>query len=146
MTTQEKLNWVIKTIDKMRAQGTRAVAPGSETGHDSLNFACAYKTKDGLKCGVGIHIPDGLYDDAFEGRACHWVFAQAPDIALAMGAPEQRFLETGEYSAFVSFWNKMQSFHDTSKNDIDYGLRLATYRYELQAVIERQNRQDGVTV
>ena len=44
---------------------------------------CMYRTHDGLRCAVGVLIPDDLYDKAFEGSQSDFVIQELFDADLA---------------------------------------------------------------
>ncbi len=56
MTDQETFDKVVKHLF---TQGRRSTAPD--------NGACMYRSADGLKCAIGVLIPDEKYDPSFEG-------------------------------------------------------------------------------
>jgi hypothetical protein len=44
---------------------------------------CMYRTHDGLRCAVGVLIPDDLYDKAFENNQSNFVIQKLFDANLA---------------------------------------------------------------
>jgi hypothetical protein len=54
MSAQEIFDKVVEHLAKQGKRARIAVSPG--------DFRCKYRTPDGLKCAVGVLIPDELYD------------------------------------------------------------------------------------
>lgn len=96
--------------------------------HIKLNFkgrsiktgtkdVCMYRGPDGKKCGVGLFIPDPLYDPIFEGRSAEGL----KDAIGLNGLPEQvAKLYPEILAAFplkLEGMQKIQNKHDEASND-----------------------------
>lgn len=97
-------------------QGERSLA-------SNLPESCAYRGEDGLKCAIGIFIPDQIYYADMEGNDVIRMFEKFPDSMELCG------LEEEEHSELLM---DLQSTHDSSTVDLwegelkriakDYGL------------------------
>jgi len=67
MTAQELFDIVFKHLMSQSAKSMMVVEGG---------FSCAYRGKDGLKCGIGILIPDEDYREDMEGFAVQNLLAK----------------------------------------------------------------------
>lgn len=63
MLAQEVFN---KTVTDLVAQGGPSVGQ-----FENGSLRCLYRGPYGRKCGVGIHIPDALYDPSMEGSSVY---------------------------------------------------------------------------
>ena len=70
-SSQEIFNLVVEHLFK---QGRPA--------YDGVQ-GCMYRTHDGLRCAVGVLIPDDLYDKAFESNQSNFVIQKLLDADLA---------------------------------------------------------------
>lgn len=61
MTPQEAFD---STVRHLKAQGCAAT---NDAG------TCVYRSPTGLKCAMGFHIPDELYNPEFEGKSASYV-------------------------------------------------------------------------
>lgn len=92
---------IFETVAKhLFNQGEQALSPGS--GY------CRYKTPDGLKCAVGILIPDEQYDEVLEEKdVSHLIaFCQADNFKTA---PVVR-----SFKRHAAFLTDLQNVHDSS--------------------------------
>jgi hypothetical protein len=74
--------------------------------YDRTIRACRYRTRHGLKCAIGILIPDDRYQPEFEGRNCSY-----PAITEAAGLedhnfPLVRYLQNIHDESPVSEWKE----------------------------------------
>jgi len=67
MTEQELFDIVFKHLMSQNAKSMMVVEGG---------FSCAYRGKDGLKCAIGILIPDEDYREDMEGLAAQNLLAK----------------------------------------------------------------------
>lgn len=77
-TSQQAFDIVARHL---RAQGRRSMLNKKD---------CAYHSKDGCKCGVGIFIPDNLYHPSMEGKYVDVLADYFPDVSSYL--PENRGL------------------------------------------------------
>ena len=47
-----------------------------------IGIRCAYRTEEGLKCAVGVLIPDDIYDREMEGRAVRKLVERCPEVSF----------------------------------------------------------------
>ncbi len=67
ITPERKKEIVDKTVQGLRAQGGYSLYRSLVTGIP----VCRYRSGDGRKCAVGIHIPDDMYHADLEGEMVH---------------------------------------------------------------------------
>jgi len=77
---ETRQNFFDKVVEHLAKQGQQSMMDGR----------CRYKTPDGLKCAIGIFIPDDKYKLEFEGRSiyslergCEVVFSGEADVRFA---------------------------------------------------------------
>lgn len=71
------------------------------------NRGCMYRTYDGLRCAVGVLIPDDLYDPAFEMSKADTIIQELFDADLA------------DWREHKDLLNVLQLTHDNSLRDPD---------------------------
>lgn len=82
--------------------GTRSV----EEGADELNFQCLYRGPGGNKCGVGVFIPDDVYDQKIE--------------TLSAGSVLQNFPGLKDFMPLIaSGMDRLQEVHDRCQHGKD---------------------------
>jgi hypothetical protein len=64
------------------------------------DITCAYRGQDGLKCAVGVLIPDEIYDKAYEGLDVQSAIQTSKPLAKLLGHVELEMLQD------------MQNIHD----------------------------------
>lgn len=81
--------------------------------------SCMYRGLNGLKCAIGMLIPDELYQDRFEGQS-----ASDSDVMKTFNVPNT--------VAFADFLNHLQGVHDEHiPNDWDRELVNFAHHYGL---------------
>lgn len=71
-TQQEPQQWskerwsafIAKTFVELRKQGRQSVNESMDSGG-----TCKYRTKDGLRCAIGVHIPEEQYNENWDEGA-----------------------------------------------------------------------------
>lgn len=104
MTNQEAFDIVVKHL---LSQGERSLTPGG---------LCAYRGKNGLKCAVGILIPDNEYSPELEGSLS-----------------SVRYKCSSLKSVDFDFLGKLQNIHDDYLPDAwEMGLKELAVNYNLE--------------
>ena len=110
MFNREK--FLIDTIVLLNTQGTRAM--------DQTTLQCRYNL-NGLKCAIGVHIPEELYDPAMEDKSVQSILVKFPKLKEYF---ESKYGEiTGNASVATptedyAFLNKVQlELHDYYPSD-----------------------------
>ena len=85
---------------------------------------CCYRSETGLRCGVGVLIPDELYESSIEGMSASSVAADScgslPELSKALGGLENS-----------NFLDSIQFAHDSSFPYMEVELREIALRYNL---------------
>ena len=89
MTKQETFDLV---VNGLREQGRKSLGPDGD---------CAYRSCDGLKCAVGMIIPDELYDEGMEGIGVGMLAREFPSLMPTV-------------SPNIDILEHLQSIHDFS--------------------------------
>lgn len=87
-----------EVIRRLKAQGCQAI---------SVDETCQYKTATGMKCAVGVLIPDELYSVEMEGYGIHSLFSKFPSLN-DLFHPE--ILESA-----INLLGSLQRIHDDAK-------------------------------
>lgn len=86
MAQVDKLDrqWAFDTaLNGLRAQGKRSVSPE--------NNSCAYRSPEGLRCGIGFLIPDERYSSRLEGMGA-WNTQIGDAVLPGIGKDDRDFL------------------------------------------------------
>ena len=89
------------------------------------NRGCMYRTHDGLRCAVGVLIPDDLYDPAFEMSKADSVIQELFDSDLA------------DWREHTNLLNDLQLAHDNCYREPSDAFNTTDLRERLLAVAER---------
>lgn len=95
------------TIKMLRVQGKQA--------KKKTQLSCSYRLKEGgrvLKCAIGMHIPDDMYDPRMETKSAHTLCTNYPQFLDYL---VEKYKEGGDkaYKNDVKwFLNELQSIHD----------------------------------
>lgn len=87
-----------KTLNHLRIQ--------KEKSYNTRQLSCMYHNKEGLKCAVGIHIPDEVYDPAMEGESVNTILRKFPILFT---------LDAFNTNTKIDLLREMQVIHDTFK-------------------------------
>lgn len=71
-TLQETFNTVALHLLTQNARSVRICTDDEDDEAAPDGSTCLYRSHDGLKCAVGILIPDELYSRSMEGNACEF--------------------------------------------------------------------------
>lgn len=93
--TKEKMIKHMQKEFKGRSTGPYIDAKGEQ------RHSCVYRGPEGKKCGVGLFIPDELYNRAMEGLTALKIIQEYSELELVMPLD-------------VAGMNRLQSIHDTS--------------------------------
>lgn len=130
MTLQEFYD---KTVEHLRGMKEKSGHWESSTDLDGMpktRFVCDYRSSNGAKCAIGVHIPDEKYDESFEGKSC-----DALAIWQTTGLPYEDSGSTLYVTGpFVRLALRLQGIHDRfpmeqweeelkrSANESDFGI------------------------
>lgn len=91
----------------LKAQGfVRSIRPGATSPG-----SCLYRGPGGLRCALGHVIPDGLYEESFEGKG-------APAVVNELG---------GRFVKHIEFLDALQTRHDGATSPADMETRLRAF-------------------
>lgn len=116
----------MNTLEAMKYIKEKLLEQGEQASYRTANKSvpqCKYRTKKGLKCAVGMLIPEEDYDESFEHKTIH-------EIRLAL----TNWMPNVELNALEN----AQSVHDYVKQgdentwieNIEYGMNNLIERYE----------------
>lgn len=89
------------------------------------NRGCMYRTHDGLRCAVGVLIPDDLYDPAFEMRKADSVIQELFDTNLA------------DWREHIDLLMELQIAHDNCLREPDETFNTTALARHLRGVAAR---------
>jgi len=132
-TKQKAFEKIVKSLHK---QGVISL-----TGAGA-NRMCAYRSPNGLRCGIGHLISDRIYDKEMEGRSANWIFGAYPsfrELFNVGNADDEMYFEIKTFiqSCQVSLHDKYMSYANTNGTVLvfrDWLLREANtfaYHYNL---------------
>lgn len=125
MNTQETFDTVARHLLTQGEKSTKMEKMGKLNGEDVLQPFCAYRGEGGLKCAIGVLIPDDLYDSDFECRAIYFIQGPVLDAVTPDDIEEYHFGE--------NFLEKLQLVHDEGDPNGDL---ITQWKRELRAIAE----------
>lgn len=95
---------MFKSLDEIQQEVIKRLKEQGCRGTESDGEGCHYRTSNGMKCAVGVLIPDDLYNPNMEGYQVSTLFAEHTELH-SLFAPE--ILEEA-----INLLEHLQALHD----------------------------------